>query len=231
MVTNISPKCALLGALALLYVFCGGFLACRSDYVMCDCQCQNLQPHFKAIAEEMDEEEERAGPINFDCIRVDLKSCVKLVVQTANGLQELNGTNTKLELFNISSIEVEYGPGCFYLYQSPNYRDPTRGEGAKVCGGQIKSVEIPVIKSIEFFADSDDLENGNRFFFVWSLGLSTLVMLAVLVPEFKAQYEKKLQHPPTEAVAYLIFVIFFTRAKFLENKIYTEKRQFFVLNL
>ena len=31
--------------------------------------------------------------------------------------------------------------------------------------------------------------------------------------------------------AYLIFVIFFTRAKLLENKIYTEKHQFFVLNL
>ena len=27
-------------------------------------------------------------------------------------------------------------------------------------------------------------------------------------------------------MTYLIFVIFFTRAKFLENKIYTEKRQF-----
>ena len=32
-------------------------------------------------------------------------------------------------------------------------------------------------------------------------------------------------------LSYLIFVIFFTRAKFLENKIYTEKRQFFALNL
>ena len=31
--------------------------------------------------------------------------------------------------------------------------------------------------------------------------------------------------------AYLIFVIFFTRTKFLENKIYTEKCQFFALNL
>ena len=30
---------------------------------------------------------------------------------------------------------------------------------------------------------------------------------------------------------YLIFVIFFTLAKFLENKIYTKKRQFFALNL
>ena len=30
---------------------------------------------------------------------------------------------------------------------------------------------------------------------------------------------------------YLIFVIFFTRAKFLENKIYTEKRQFFALDM
>ena len=34
-----------------------------------------------------------------------------------------------------------------------------------------------------------------------------------------------------EPQTYLIFVIFFTRAKFLENKIYTEKRQFFALNL
>ena len=33
------------------------------------------------------------------------------------------------------------------------------------------------------------------------------------------------------ASSYLIFVIFFTQAKFLENKIYTEKRQFFALNL
>ena len=32
-------------------------------------------------------------------------------------------------------------------------------------------------------------------------------------------------------IAYLIFVIFFTRAKVLENEIYTEKRQFFALNL
>ena len=30
---------------------------------------------------------------------------------------------------------------------------------------------------------------------------------------------------------YLIFVIFFTRVEFVENKIYTEKRQFFALNL
>ena len=32
-------------------------------------------------------------------------------------------------------------------------------------------------------------------------------------------------------MSYLTFVIFFTLAKFLENKIYTEKRQFFALNL
>ena len=30
---------------------------------------------------------------------------------------------------------------------------------------------------------------------------------------------------------YLLFVIFFTRAKFLDDKIYTEKRQFFALTL
>ena len=38
-------------------------------------------------------------------------------------------------------------------------------------------------------------------------------------------------YKPKTQKAYLIFVIFFTRAKFLENKIYTEKRQFFALNL
>ena len=31
--------------------------------------------------------------------------------------------------------------------------------------------------------------------------------------------------------SYLIFVIFFTQSNFLENEIYTEKRQFFALNL
>ena len=31
----------------------------------------------------------------------------------------------------------------------------------------------------------------------------------------------------TNIEAYLIFVFFFTQAKFLENNIYTEKRQFF----
>ena len=35
----------------------------------------------------------------------------------------------------------------------------------------------------------------------------------------------------TLSLTYLIFVIFFTRAKFLENKIYTEKRQFCALDL
>ena len=32
-------------------------------------------------------------------------------------------------------------------------------------------------------------------------------------------------------LAYLIFVIFFTQSSFLENEIYTEKRQFFAINL
>ena len=32
-------------------------------------------------------------------------------------------------------------------------------------------------------------------------------------------------------LSYLIFVIFFTQAKFLQNKICTEKRQFFTINL
>ena len=46
--------------------------------------------------------------------------------------------------------------------------------------------------------------------------------------EFK--WSLHFQIAPTVS-SYLIFVIFFTLAKFLKNKIYTEKRQFFALNL
>ena len=42
---------------------------------------------------------------------------------------------------------------------------------------------------------------------------------------------KKAGSGRSRSCSYLIFVIFFTLAKFLENKIYTEKRQFFALNL
>ena len=35
--------------------------------------------------------------------------------------------------------------------------------------------------------------------------------------------KRKITYSQTEVLPYLIFVIFFTRAKFLENKIYTEK--------
>ena len=188
----MSPKCVLLAAFALLYLFSGVYLAWRSEYVMCDCQC----PHIPGWTEW-----ETRSLINMDC--PDPKTCGKLVLQTANGLEEVHiGTEPKLELFNITSVEVIDGTGCFYLYQSPNYRDPVRGEEEKVCGGDRKPVEIPVIKSIEFFSDSDNsdnLENGNRLFFGLSLGLSTLVMLVVLVPEFKAQYKKKTT-TTTEAV-------------------------------
>ena len=56
------------------------------------------------------------------------------------------------------------------------------------------------------------------------------------------QYEPELWRPEIKTrrvntrevllpLAYLIFVIFFTLAKFLENKIYNEKRQFFALIL
>ena len=52
-------------------------------------------------------------------------------------------------------------------------------------------------------------------------------------PYFDVKVETKglLSIKMTWEWTYLIFVIFFTRAKFLENKIYTEKRQFFTLNL
>ena len=39
------------------------------------------------------------------------------------------------------------------------------------------------------------------------------------------------ESPAKKAGAYLIFVIVFTRTKFLKYKIYTEKRQFFAVNL
>ena len=44
------------------------------------------------------------------------------------------------------------------------------------------------------------------------------------------EYERNERGQP-KISSYIIFVIFFTRAKFLDNKIYTEKRQFFALNL
>ena len=45
------------------------------------------------------------------------------------------------------------------------------------------------------------------------------------------QEEMRSENEAGGGLSYLIFVIFFTRTKFLENKIYTEKRQFFALNL
>ena len=45
------------------------------------------------------------------------------------------------------------------------------------------------------------------------------------------QKRKKGSIIPVQVFPYLIFVIFFTQSNFLENKIYTEKRQFFALNL
>ena len=38
-------------------------------------------------------------------------------------------------------------------------------------------------------------------------------------------------HTMMISIPYLLFVIFFTQSIFLENKIYSEKRQFFALNL
>ena len=49
--------------------------------------------------------------------------------------------------------------------------------------------------------------------------------------DFGQSREQLLEKREPEVVPYLIFVIFFTLAKFLEHKIYTEKRQFFALNL
>ena len=62
------------------------------------------------------------------------------------------------------------------------------------------------------------------------VGCGDAVALAIKREIGRVFVERMLQSILKE-VAYLIFVIFFTRAKILENKIYTEKRQFFALNL
>ena len=49
------------------------------------------------------------------------------------------------------------------------------------------------------------------------------------VPDYTL-HTRHQHHHRGQRKPYLIFVIFFTRAKFLENKIYTGKRQFFALN-
>ena len=57
--------------------------------------------------------------------------------------------------------------------------------------------------------------------------ISALVICIITDGECQVENYDKVSKVST----YLIFVIFFTLAKFLEKKIYTEKRQFFALNL
>ena len=54
---------------------------------------------------------------------------------------------------------------------------------------------------------------------------------SILILLLKSYWSSPLMINITHFNTYLIFVIFFTLAKFLENKIYTEKRKFFALNL
>ena len=65
--------------------------------------------------------------------------------------------------------------------------------------------------------------------------LSTFVMQLSAPPPCSAQKNEMRKfhfpHHSHHSYTYLIFVIFFTQATFFENKIYTEKRQFFALNL
>ena len=65
----------------------------------------------------------------------------------------------------------------------------------------------------------------NIYSYLWDY-FGPLKSVLLLFPLFQEIFYK-----PKTQKAYLIFVIFFTRLKFLENKIYTEKRQFFALNL
>ena len=66
-----------------------------------------------------------------------------------------------------------------------------------------------------------------RFFVeTWSLVYFNPIKFGSIVINYSMSLRQEVTLNP-----YLIFVIFFTRAKFLEKKIYTEKRQFFALNL
>ena len=69
------------------------------------------------------------------------------------------------------------------------------------------------VENIEFFESDYSSSSSNKFIAHKNSTISQL-----------EDQKKKLW-------AYLIFVIFFTQTKFLENKIHTEKRQFFALNL
>ena len=55
-------------------------------------------------------------------------------------------------------------------------------------------------------------------------GVPKCVFFVVKKRLFLAKIDKESPKCTEGVGAYLIFVIFFTRAKFLENKIYTEKR-------
>ena len=59
---------------------------------------------------------------------------------------------------------------------------------------------------------------------LWQLGSTALTSIRSCI-------SKKTDPGVGRFVAYLIFVIFFYTGKILDNKIYTEKRQFFALNL
>ena len=67
-----------------------------------------------------------------------------------------------------------------------------------------------------------------RQFMCW---MSLVYIDIILIYYQIVESENVFQSISTSPKSYLIFVIFFTRAKFLENEIYTEKRQFFALNL
>ena len=140
---------------------------------------------------------ERSSDINSDCVPPDVKTCGVLILRTAEGLEKThNGTEPDLEFRNVTSAEV-WGRGCFYLFTEPNYR----GEESKVCSG-INDKKIQVIKSIEFFLDSNNVErrfNKSRVFFGLTLGFSTLVMFAVLSPELRKSCKRRTE-ATTEAV-------------------------------
>ena len=130
------------------------------------------------------------------------------------------GTSPVLNFERVISIEVE-GPGCYVLYENPNYEKPPM---IKVYAGLRLSTTIPAIQSIEYWYDckgtfednsrilglqqrsasivtnftgnqtlSRSETNISKFIFGGGSGLAAILMILVLVPTFKESHKSKQQ--------------------------------------
>ena len=103
-----------------------------------------------------------------------------------------------------------------------------RDDGISPLMAAVGAGRLEVVRHLVRFVYKSYNQNDNSNSLQWIIRLPGCAMKQSV--EIRNQIDKNSLAWPTIG-AYLIFVIFFTVAKFLENKIYTEKRQFFPLNL